>query len=406
MSDYKMTAKSVLRKIQKILCCQICHNFFDFTVHKPIISFTGETFCKECIINKKNQRPESLITNSLIEIIIQEISNFFEMENLVYTKPGLKSNKSPSTTKNIKQEKLNEKKEKISKYVYIENNDKDNLCSNNNCEENKLVNESITTIPFYDELGNISNLSFRNEINNFIEDSPSKNVNNENKNQLNILKEEKGKKLKTDNLKIYISPKTQTQKNIIFRNNSKKITGKYLTFFNLHEVNDENILEKKKSLLEKINGNKNSIDNRDVIKNNEQELSLNKNLNNVKSNKSISHFNKLFVNTKMLMDKNNLRYSNVSSSKNLLYLTSDLFKTVEDEDTNQKPMNTEININKNGILLSTKYKNISKSRYNYNIPSKEKLIKYKKYYGTVLNSNKELMGRNTIYNNSLKTMIS
>ena len=401
MSERESTTKSVLQKIQEILCCQLCHNFFDFTSHKPIITFTGETFCKKCMISQKNQRSESLITNILVELIIQEISNFFETpttKNMVYTKPGLKNNKSPSTTKITRHARLNSNKEKSPEYFFTENNDKNNLNLNNNLEEDKLANESITTIPNCEESGNVSINSFRNEVNNFIENTPSKKIINENQNQLSAFKKSNIKKLKNDSPKIYINPKTQAQKNLIFRNYTKNESGENLTYFKEHirEINDEINMKKKSLLLEKINKNKDLAITSDENKNNEQELSLNQNLKCMKTNKSISHFSKINVNKKFLFDKKtNLKNSNVSSSRNLIYVKNDLLKSIENENSkrdNQKQMNSEMNKNKNKnrVLFYSQYKTNSDYKYNNDSPFKEKLIKYKKYCGTIPDFNKEI----------------
>ena len=417
MSERKPTAKLILRKIQEILCCRLCHKSFDFTSHKPIISFTGETFCKKCTINQKKQRPESLITNILIELIIQEISNYFEVpstKNMIYTKPGFKNNKSNSSTKNLKRDRLNSNKDTNPDYFCTENNDKNNLNINNknmnnknmnninnNIEENKLGNESITTIPFCEELGNISNNSFRDEINNIIENSQSEKKVNGNKIKSNIFKKENIKNSKNDSPKVYINPKMQTQKNIVFKNKNKNEGGNNLAYFKEHirEINDEISMKRKKTTLVE-DKNKNSVYINDENKNSEQESSLNKHMKSIKSNNSISHFSKLKVNKNYFPEvKTNLKYSNIGSSRNLGYFSNDLYNTVDHDNCrkeNQKSVNIESNKNKNKnrVLFYSQYKANDDYKYNSNSPFKEKLIKYKKYCGANLDSDKELMGTN------------
>ena len=95
MSELLFNVKEIIKKLKDILKCDICNNLFDFNNHIPLITSSGETFCKQCLsenkkkfkewINtKKNNNLEvdlsgfNFIENIKIEIILKDIINFYD----------------------------------------------------------------------------------------------------------------------------------------------------------------------------------------------------------------------------------------------------------------------------------------------------------------------------------------
>ena len=165
MSDFTFNVKTIIKKLKEILKCDICHCLFDFKDHIPLITKTGETFCKQCLsddqINLKvenklkvNIHNENLFINRFIEnlkikLIIKEILNLYDNKIsekfIVFPKHSNEGNNSNNLrsghyllTYNNSSKIL---EEKISMNVYNKNDSKKNFYINNiNNEINKIIN--------------------------------------------------------------------------------------------------------------------------------------------------------------------------------------------------------------------------------------------------------------------------
>ena len=88
MSEFLFNVKSIIKKLKEILKCDICHSLFDFNNHMPLITISGETFCKQClsgnksVINKNNRAdvlsPFKFIENLKLKIILKDIVNLYD----------------------------------------------------------------------------------------------------------------------------------------------------------------------------------------------------------------------------------------------------------------------------------------------------------------------------------------
>ena len=92
--------KTIINKLKQILKCGKCNNLFDFSVHLPLITITGETYCKQCLLDnnilikdknkliinsyEENLFPNKFIVNLKIKVIIEEILNLYD--NLINKK--------------------------------------------------------------------------------------------------------------------------------------------------------------------------------------------------------------------------------------------------------------------------------------------------------------------------------
>ena len=70
-----------INTIKDLLKCEICKNYYDLFTHSPFIIKSGQTFCKDCIINNSNfisnkDIEQYYIPNSLINLIIKEFHKF------------------------------------------------------------------------------------------------------------------------------------------------------------------------------------------------------------------------------------------------------------------------------------------------------------------------------------------
>ena len=135
------------KQIEDFLKCDICQTNFDLNTHRPLITKCGHTFCKKCIISNKTEENlnicpidkqenvlniESCINNLKLNDIIKYVFNLEEpkiiqQKQIIYTKPDLKGNRSPSLKK--------------SNYCENENNENNNIIDNIN-----LVNKKCPSI--------------------------------------------------------------------------------------------------------------------------------------------------------------------------------------------------------------------------------------------------------------------
>ena len=180
------------KSINDILKCDICKNNFDLNSHRPLIVKCGHTFCKHCILSNKREENnnscpidnqlyvlsiESCINNLKLEEIIKNYFNLEEKKNsiqkqIIYIKPDIKRNKSPSLKHNnnrSNEKNINYDSDKIEKIRSLTNNniEKKNLkkIENKNNEIKDIKDElsdSIETIPLNEDKS-VINMSFKDE---------------------------------------------------------------------------------------------------------------------------------------------------------------------------------------------------------------------------------------------------
>ena len=132
------------KSINDILKCDICKNNFDLNSHRPLIVKCGHTFCKHCILSNKREENnnscpidnqlyvlsiESCINNLKLEEIIKNYFNLEEKKNsiqkqIIYIKPDIKRNKSPSLKNNhnrSNEKNINYDSDKIEKIRSLNN---------------------------------------------------------------------------------------------------------------------------------------------------------------------------------------------------------------------------------------------------------------------------------------------
>ena len=166
--------------LEEQLKCDLCNNFYDSTTHIPFVVKCGHTFCKQCIINTNNSyhsqnkcpidsiknvfNLNTSIRNIKIEFLVQTylniISSTINSKNnqIVYVKPEIKNNRSPS----IKH-----------KARYIYENEKIRGKSNNNNDRLRKCNEfqfaARQSFKFQNKEKNYNNIRFINK--DFIEEN-------------------------------------------------------------------------------------------------------------------------------------------------------------------------------------------------------------------------------------------
>ena len=56
MYEVIFNVKTVIKKLKDILKCDLCNNLFDYNNHIPVITKTGDTYCKQCFLNNTNNK--------------------------------------------------------------------------------------------------------------------------------------------------------------------------------------------------------------------------------------------------------------------------------------------------------------------------------------------------------------
>ena len=274
--------------LAELLKCEICNNLFDLNTHVPMVAKCGHTFCKKCILEKNfaSEHPneyeacpldnmqnifnmETFIVNLRIELLLKKIFNIspipinpqpaqqnVNQKQIVYIKKtrtntnnnrgsgdlnthspinhkngeyGYKrldtNSKSNSNKKNTENNELNEglTTPQIEEEINLNNDHKF-------YEDEKLngviINETIDTIPLYDEKS-FSNVSFKEDVNELF----AKNIIS---NKLQILTENSKKEVNKNKCVTNINSKKKTKKkNIELNDNQKEQLIKPITNFSL-----------------------------------------------------------------------------------------------------------------------------------------------------------------------------
>ncbi len=163
--------------LKSILTCDLCNKNFDLNSHKPLIAKCGHSFCKFCILSNNNDNNnnacpvdninyvlsiESCIPNLKIEEIIKKIfnkENKINQKQIIYIKPEVKRNRSPSIKRNYINRNNNN-----NIVIFNRNNfDKNNKFNNNNNNNNNNVRIRSSTSNKYKENFRFTNKTNLNE---------------------------------------------------------------------------------------------------------------------------------------------------------------------------------------------------------------------------------------------------
>ena len=227
MSEYLFNVKSIIKKLKEILKCDICHNLFDFNLHMPLITTSGETFCKQCLsdnkslLNKYNKTinnpeeqlsPFKFIENLKLKIILKDVVNLYDKilnEKLIFLSKQL-------TERNNNQS--------LGHYLLTYNNNTTGIRENSSNEFiYKNSNKKINGIK--KPLNNLNNNLFTN----------SSNTNNNNKNDIkennNVLIEKKDNNYKIISKEINLKSSSN-------KSDTNKIS---LKTFNINNLNISDI---------------------------------------------------------------------------------------------------------------------------------------------------------------------
>ena len=432
--------------LEELLKCELCENIFDLNNHLPIIIKCGHTFCKECILNIHNKKYnkknyscpldntlnafniDSCVVNLRVELIIKKIFQKENQKQIVYSKPDMKKFNQINNNENLSNKK-NNGEYGYKKYEEINDNlntpqIEDEINTNNKLffEDEKIkgvINETIDTIPLYDEKS-FENVSFKEDVNELFEkkniiankkpilsDTIKKEL-NRNKYISNNIKDNIKKKdpeSKINNNKV-IKPLTKLIPNLSLTPNKNKDlkTSKEILLENNYNYTDRNYENEKRKII---------LENNHNIKNSNKIPELNKilkNHKNLKENDDIIILNNIEEekdNKDLYLEKNNypskkiilFSSSNNNKNKDLEEYNFNKLNTIQNLESDEKRMKKNLILNKNANILSTQ---ILKNTNNNTIETKNinYSIKRPKKIGRNLNENdNEAFTKNKTFNN-------
>ena len=432
--------------LEELLKCELCENIFDLNNHLPIIIKCGHTFCKECILNIHNKKYnkknyscpldntlnafniDSCVVNLRVELIIKKIFQKENQKQIVYSKPDMKKFNQINNNENLSNKK-NNGEYGYKKYEEINDNlntpqIEDEINTNNKLlfEDEKIkgvINETIDTIPLYDEKS-FENVSFKEDVNELFEkkniiankkpilsDTIKKEL-NRNKYISNNIKDNIKKKdpeSKINNNKV-IKPLTKLIPNLSLTPNKNKDlkTSKEILLENNYNYTDRNYENEKRKII---------LENNHHIKNSTKIPELNKilkNHKNIKANDDIIVLNNIEEekdNKDLYLEKNNypskkiilFSSSNNNKNKDLEEYNFNKLNTIQNLESDEKRMKKNLILNKNANILSTQ---ILKNTNNNTIETKNinYSIKRPKKIGRNLNENdNEAFTKNKTFNN-------
>ena len=433
--------------LEELLKCELCENIFDLNNHLPIIIKCGHTFCKECILNIHNKKYnkknyscpldntlnafniDSCVVNLRVELIIKKIFQKENQKQIVYSKPDMKKFNQINNNENLSNKK-NNGEYGYKKYEEINDNlntpqIEDEINTNNKLlfEDEKIkgvINETIDTIPLYDEKS-FENVSFKEDVNELFEkkniiankkpilsDTIKKEL-NRNKYISNNIKDNIKKKdpeSKINNNKV-IKPLTKLIPNLSLTPNKNKDlkTSKEILLENNYNYTDRNYENEKRKII---------LENNHNIKNSTKIPELNKilkNHKNIKANDDIIILNNIEEekdNKDLYLEKNNypskkiilFSSSNNNKNKDLEEYNFNKLNTIQNLESDEKRMKKNLILNKNANILSTQ---ILKNTNNNNTIETKNInysIKRPKKIGRNLNENdNEAFTKNKTFNN-------
>ena len=336
MNNEEMIKNNYIEKsfLKELLKCEICENVFDLNIHIPIIVRCGHTFCKKCVLNIHNNtfkqnyacpldniknafNIESCVINLRVELIIKKIFQKEEktiQKKIVYSKPDVKkvnqntlSNENYSNKKNgefgyKKYEEINDNLN--TPQIEEEMNVNNKLLFEDEKIKGVMINETIDTIPLYDEKS-FENVSFKEDVNELFEKknimpnkypfhldsnkelNKNKYISNNNKN--NFKKKEDESKINNNKV---IKPLSKLIPNLSLTPNKNKD----------FKVSNEEILENNHGYTDRnYNPNVNeNIKNKMIIENNKR----------IRNNIKIAELNKLLKIPKKLNNNDDIIFLN------------------------------------------------------------------------------------------------
>ena len=401
MNNEEMIKNNYIEKsfLKELLKCEICENVFDLNIHIPIIVRCGHTFCKKCVLNIHNNtfkqnyacpldniknafNIESCVINLRVELIIKKIFQKEEktiQKKIVYSKPDVKkvnqntlSNENYSNKKNgefgyKKYEEINDNLN--TPQIEEEMNVNNKLLFEDEKIKGVMINETIDTIPLYDEKS-FENVSFKEDVNELFEKKISsktpfltENIKKElNKNK--YIANNKKKNINEDKInnnkvikplsKLIPNLSLTPNKNKEFKSSDEPIEENYNY---TDRYNYKNDYIKKQILLENNNKNKNSNKISEInkilkiskkVKDNDDIIILNKK-EEEKSNKGS------YIHTQNYPSKKIILFSNVNNNtnnENVEYNYNKL-NTIQNLESDEKRIKANIVLNKNANILST-----------------------------------------------------
>ena len=390
--------------LEELLKCELCENIFDLNIHIPVVIKCGHTFCKKCVLNIHNNKNklinnscpfdnmqnafniETCVINLRVELLIKKI---FQKENdkiqkkIVYSKPDVKkvnqnvlNNENSSNKKNReygykKYEEINDNFN--TKQIEDEINVNNKLLFEDEKIKGALINETIDTIPLYDEKS-FENVSFKEDVNElfekknimtnkkpFLPESIRKELNRNkiiNNNKNSNRKKENEQKINNNKT---IKPLTKLIPNLALTPNKNKNlkVSKEIPLENNYNYTDRNINTneyiKRQIILENNNSKKNDIKIPELnkiskipkkIKTNEDIIVLNKK-EEEKANKDINTNNYPPKKIIVFSSTNNNRESD---NKEYNYNKLNTIQNLENDD---KKLKMSLILNKNANILST-----------------------------------------------------
>ena len=397
--------------LEELLKCEICNNIFDLNNHIPIVIKCGHTFCKQCIlniynnknINKKNylcpfdNTPDAFnidacVINLRIELLIKKIfqkDNNINQKKIVYSKPDIKkanpnivNNENFSNKKNGEYgyKKFDSKENSEKKYYINDNlntpqiedeiNTNDKLLFEDEKIKGVMINETIDTIPLYDEKS-FENVSFKEDVNElferknivgnkkfFLSDTNKKEL-NKNK-YLNNIKNNNKKKNNneqkiTDNNKT-IKPLSKIIPTLSLTPNKNKEIPQENNYNYTDRIinNQNNNYTKNQFILENNSNNKNNIKISELkkiskvsekIKDNDDIIVINKNEEKNKRKDS-------YINQQNYPSKKIMLFPSTNNEINKEYYYNKL-NTIQNLDNEEKKLKMSLILNKNANILST-----------------------------------------------------
>ena len=423
MNNEEMIKNNYIEKsfLKELLKCEICENVFDLNIHIPIIVRCGHTFCKKCVLNihkntfKQNYacpldniknafNIESCVINLRVELIIKKIFQKEEktiQKKIVYSKPDVKkvnqntlSNENYSNKKNgefgyKKYEEINDNLN--TPQIEEEMNVNNKLLFEDEKIKGVMINETIDTIPLYDEKS-FENVSFKEDVNELFEKknimpnkypfhldsnkelNKNKYISNNNKN--NFKKKEDESKINNNKV---IKPLSKLIPNLSLTPNKNKD----------FKVSNEEILENNHGYTDRnYNPNVNeNIKNKMIIENNKR----------IRNNIKISELNKLLKIPKKLKNNDDIIVLNKNEEEKA---NKDLFSSTNNYPSKKIILfsNAKNDIN-NDINNDNKEYNFNKMNTIQNLESEEKKIKN----GLILNKNANILSTQILKNTNTNT---
>ena len=399
--------------LEELLKCELCDNVFDLNIHIPIVIKCGHTFCKNCVLNIYNNKykeidnscpidnmknafnVDSCLINLRVELLIKKIfqkQNNKSQKKIVYSKPDVKKVNQNVLSNEIYSNKKNGEYG-YKKYEEINDNlntpqieDEINIDNKLPFEDEKIkgvmINETIDTIPLYDEKS-FENVSFKEDVNELFE---KKNIITNKK----FIQSESNKKELNKNKYISKNDKKKDEEHKIKINNknlikplTKLIPDLSLTPKKIKEskISKETPLENNYNYTDR-NINTNEYIKRQIILENNNEIRNNikiPELNKlIKIQKKLKENDDIIVLNKKEEEKENkdlyLNINNNYPSKKIILFSStnnnkdndnkdynfNKLNTIQNLESNEKKLKMSLILNKNANILSTKIlKNIN-----------------------------------------------